>query len=323
MPALLSTSLSLLAAACLVLGSLMPTWARGRLVSSRLSQLIGFSAGLMLATALHELIPEAVELNPEHAMWGTGFGFLVLYSVERLTHFHACRHRDCDLGEPELPTPEIRGVELPIVDAALTAAPHDCGHSHHHHAHEGDHGHAGHTHHAHAEAAPAARAHGHGHSHSVVTASGHADITALAGMSVHNFADGLTTAAAFGVSQTVGIVAVIAIVLHQMAAGASLGAIMLRVGRAPRRVWVSTLISASFIVWGALFYNFVVPMGSHINSLSGIILGIAGGSFLYVAACDLLPEAHDGDESWRIMATTLLGYGCALAATVIFADHGH
>ena len=179
----------------------------------------------------------------------------------------------------------------------------------------GAHGLAGHKHHAHGAS--------HSQPHGGIGAGGHADVTALAGMSVHNFADGLTTAAAFGVSQTVGIVAVIAIVLHQLAAGASLGAIMLRVGRAPRRVWMSTLVSASFIVWGALFYNFVVPRGSHIDSLSGIILGIAGGSFLYVAACDLLPEAHDGDESWRIMATTLLGYGCALGATLLFADHGH
>jgi zinc and cadmium transporter len=303
MPAPLSIFLALLAAACLVLGSLVPTWARSKLVSDRLSQLIGFSAGLMLATALHELIPEAVEMNHDRAMWGTGAGFLLLYSVERLTHFHACRHRDCDLGEPEILGPEMRGLELPVIDAAFAVTADDCGHSHHHHPHAGAHGHAGHT-----------------HAHSPVTATGHADITALAGMSVHNFADGLTTAAAFAVSPTVGLVAIFAIVLHQLAAGASLGAIMLRVGRAPRRVLVSTVLSASFIVWGALFYNFV---GFREEAARGIILGIAGGSFLYVAACDLLPEAHDGDESWRIMATTLLGYACALAATVLFGDHAH
>jgi zinc transporter ZupT len=239
-------------------------------------------------------------------MWGTGAGFLLLYTVERLTHFHACRHRDCDLGEPEIARPEIRGVELPVVDAAFAlAATDDCGHSHHHHTHAGTHGHAGHS---------------HAQTHSPVATGGHADITALAGMSVHNFADGLTTAAAFAVSPTVGLVAIFAIVLHQLAAGASLGAIMLRVGRAPRRVWVSTLISASFIVWGALFYNFV---GFREEAARGIILGIAGGSFLYVAACDLLPEAHDGDNSWRIMATTLLGYACALGATMLFGSHGH
>ncbi|HEX8552405.1 MAG TPA: ZIP family metal transporter [Abditibacteriaceae bacterium] len=296
-PVFSSTLLALLAASSLVFGSFLTTWAdaRARWLRGHLSQLIGFSAGLMLATALHELIPAAVASNHDHGMWGAGAGFLTLYIAERLTHFHACRHRDCDLGEPET---------APAVAAHAAAHTHDdCSHSHHHHAHEESHGHS--------------HGHQHGHAHAPVTTSGHADLTALAGMSIHNFADGLTTAAAFAVSQTVGVVAVIAIVLHQLAAGASLGAIMLRARRAPRRVWISTALSASFIVWGALFYNFAVPVGS---GITGIILGIAGGSFLYVAACDLLPEAHDGDEGWNIMATTLAGY---IFALVIITSFGH
>lgn len=303
-PALSSTLLACVAACSLVSGSLLTMWAsaRARSFGDRLSQLIGFSAGLMLATALHELLPEAIEANPHYAMWGAGAGFLTLYAAERLTHFHACRHRDCDLGEPE------SAAEFAGSDAAHANHTHDdCGHSHHHNAHGAGHGHAGHTHQT-----PA-------HSHPPVSPSGHADLTALAGMSIHNFADGLTTAAAFLVSQTVGIVAVFAIVLHQLAAGASLGAIMLRAGRRPARVWISTAISASFIIWGALFFN-LAPLP---NSATGIILGIAGGSFLYVAACDLLPEAHNGDEGWRIMATTLGGYLFAIIVIYAFGSHGH
>ena len=143
---------------------------------------------------------------------------------------------------------------------------------------------------------------------------------ALAGMSIHNLADGLTTAAAFTVSKTVGVVVVIAIVLHQMAAGLSLGAIMMRMGRDRRRIWISTTITASFILWGALLYHFVVPVG---ESVTGIVLGIAAGSFLYVAACDLLPEAHAQDEGWSVMATTIGGYAFALLATIFFGSHEH
>ena len=143
---------------------------------------------------------------------------------------------------------------------------------------------------------------------------------ALVGMGIHNFADGLTTAAAFAVSQTVGVVVVAAIVLHQMAAGLSLGAIMLRMGRDRRRIWMATTAVASFIVWGALFYHFVVPVQEHVT---GIVLGIAGGSFLYVAACDLLPEAHAEDEGWSVMAMTLFGYVFALLVMLGFAPHAH
>lgn len=272
-----STLLALFAALALVLGSALPQapLLRVHLFYHRLSLLIGFSAGLMLATALHELLPEALEAAGKYAMWGAGAGFLALYLAERMTHFHACRHRHCEID--------------------------DEGEHHHHHEHDAD-------------ALPL-----HLHTHPAPSLPhGHADTMALVGMGIHNFADGLTTAAAFSVSPTVGLVVILAIVLHQMAAGVSLGAIMLRAGRSHRRVLLSTIFIASFILWGALFYHFVVPVN---ESTQGVILGLAGGSFLYVAACDLLPEAHAEDEGWSITAATLIGYLFALSVKTFLAPH--
>ena len=143
---------------------------------------------------------------------------------------------------------------------------------------------------------------------------------ALIGMSIHNFADGLTVAAAFSLSQAVGFVAILAIVLHQGAVGVSLGAIMMRAGRSQKRVLLSTSAVAAFILLGALFYHLVIPVGA---STQGIILGLAGGSFLYVAACDLLPEAHADDEGWGITAATLGGYLFALGVNLFLAPHSH
>jgi zinc transporter ZupT len=251
---------------------------RGHLFQHRLSLLIGFSAGLMLATALHNLLPEALEANHRYAMWSAGIGFLALYLAERMTHFHACRHRECEI-EPDV----------------------DPGHTHHQHQ---------------STPVPATHAHSHNHDH----AHGHIDTMALIGMSIHNFADGLTVAAASSLSQAVRLVAILAIVLHQTAVGVSLGAIMLRAGRSHRRVFLSTSVVASFIVMGALFYHCVIPVGA---STQGIILGLAGGSFLYVAACDLLPEAHADDEGWSITAATFVGYLFALGVGFFLAPHAH
>jgi zinc transporter ZupT len=274
-----SILLALLAAAALVLGSALPNapLLRAHLFYQRLSLLIGFSAGLMLATALHDLLPEAVEAGGTRAMLGAGAGFLALYLAERMTHFHACRHRNCEVDED------------------------------HEHAHE-DEPSTPHIQHPSTNIPP---------THGVHPHHGHADTMALVGMGIHNFADGLTTAAAFSVSSVVGLVVILAIVLHQMAAGVSLGAIMLRAGRAHRRVLLSTSLIASFILWGAVFYYFVVPVGP---STQGFILGLAGGSFLYVAACDLLPEAHAEDEGWSITAATLIGYLFALGAQTLLAS---
>jgi zinc transporter ZupT len=286
LPAIL---LAALASGALILGAALPNapLLRRHLFYHRLSLLIGFSAGLMLATALHDLIPEALEVNPHNAMWGAGAGFLILYFAERMTHFHACRHRDCAVEVEDEPDEEIAPLRA---DAGSTPA--------------------------------ATHSHSHGHAHAPLNSHaphGHADTMALVGMGIHNFSDGLTMAAALAVSGALGLVVVFAVVLHQMAAGVSVGAIMLRAGRSHRRVIASTATIAFCILLGALFYHFAIPVGP---SSQGIILGLAGGSFLYVAACDLLPEAHSGDEGWSVTAATIGGYAFALFVKFL-VPHAH
>jgi zinc and cadmium transporter len=255
--------LAILAAGALVLGAALPTTLSLRMHSfqHRLSLLIGFSAGIMLATALHELIPQAMEYNSAHAMTGVAIGFLVLYTAERITHFHACRHRDCNVED------EIEN---------------------HHHDHDG-----------------------HEHVH-------HFDTMAMVGLSIHNIADGLSLAAAFSVSQVVGLIVVLAIVLHQSAVGVSLGAIMLKAKRSHRSIVLASAAVASFIVLGVVFYHLVVPVS---ESARGVVLGLAAGSFLYVASCDLLPHAHAEDEGWSVTASTLLGYAFVLVVGMLAGGH--
>lgn len=276
--------LSTLAAFSLILGAALPTL-RSNIFEHRLTLLIGFSAGLMLATALFELVPEALERSPHYATWGVGFGFLMLYIAERITHFHACRHRQCDVEhgpDAELAAPQSQPmVVLPVIGQP-------------------------------------AQPHSHAHLHA------HTDRMAMVGMSIHNFADGLTAAAAFALSPSIGFVVVFAIVVHQMAAGLSLGAILLRMGRRHKPMLIATAIVASFIVWGAIFYLLILPPGMSMDAkkqLQGIILGVAGGSFLYVAACDLLPEAHLDDEGWGITATTVFGFFFAIGTKLLFSGH--
>jgi zinc and cadmium transporter len=249
-----STFFALIAAGSLVFGSVLPSAAREKLSLNRLAMIIGFSAGLMLAAALHELLPEALEKAQSQALIGAGLGFMVLYVVERLTHFHACRHRECNV--------------------------------------EGD-------------------DHVHGHVHT------HANTTLL-GIGLHNFIDGLITAAAFAVSSVAGILVLCAIVLHQIAVGVSLGALLLRAGTQRKQALISTAMAGSFIVWGALCY-YVLPVN---EAIGGFLLGVAGGSFLYIGACDLLPEAHHKDEGLVVMLSTLCGYAFAFAMTRVF-PHGH
>jgi zinc transporter ZupT len=230
--------------------------------------LIGFSAGMMLATAFFELLPEALEKANSQAFAGVGVGFMMLYIVERITHFHACRNRGESLGHHSCDAAEETEELLEGVDHAL----------------------------------------GHVHTHATTT---------LLGVGLHNFIDGLITAAAFSASHVAGVLVIGALILHQVPVGISLGALLLRVGTPRRQVAISTAIIGSFIVWGALLYAFL-PVT---KLMGGFLLGVAGGSFLYIGACDLLPEAHHKDEGLIITAATVLGFTFAYGMTRWF-PHG-
>lgn len=262
-----STFFALLAAGSLVFGSSLPTVARAWLSVNRMAVLIGFSAGMMLATAFFELLPEGLEKAGSHALTGTGFGFMLLYVVERITHFQSCRLRRQQLGQQS------------------------CNVHHQDPADHFDH------------------VVGHVHTHATTT---------LLGIGLHNFIDGLITAAAFGVSKIAGGLVIGALILHQVAVGVSLGALLMRFGTPRRQIWLSTMATASFIVWGALSYA-ILPVN---DSMGGFLLGVAGGSFLYVGACDLLPEAHFEDEGLVITVATAVGFAFAYAMTFLFT-HGH
>ena len=262
-----STFFAFLAAGSLVFGSALPSAARRWLSVNRMAIIIGFSAGMMIATSLFELLPEGLEKAGLRALTGAGFGFMLLYVVERVTHFQSCRLRRQKLGQKSC------------------SVHHEDPQEHFDHVV------------------------GHVHSHATTT---------LLGVGLHNFIDGLITAAAFSISQVAGGLVIGALVLHQVAVGISLGALLLRVGTPRRQVWISTALTASFIVWGALSYA-ILPVN---QAMSGFLLGVAGGSFFYVGACDLLPEAHFEDEGLLITIATVIGFGFAYAMTFLFS-HGH
>jgi len=111
----------------------------------------------------------------------------------------------------------------------------------------------------------------------------------LIGGSIHNFSDGLIIGATFFAGVNLGIVATLAIIFHEI----------------PREIGdFGVLLYGGFSRSKALFYNFITALTSVAGTLIGyiladkvkgfscVILPIAAGGFIYIAACDLIPEIH-------------------------------
>jgi zinc transporter ZupT len=127
----------------------------------------------------------------------------------------------------------------------------------------------------------------------------------------HSFMDGVGIGLGFQVSQAVGIAVAIAVIAHDFCDGLNTVSLMLLHRNTTRRSSVMLVLDALAPVAGAAStLLFEVP-----DSLLMLYLGFFAGFLLYIAASDILPEAHSQARS--ATAVGLIGITC-LGAAFIF-----
>jgi zinc and cadmium transporter len=123
-------------------------------------------------------------------------------------------------------------------------------------------------------------------------------ITALLGLSLHAFFDGVAIGAAFGVGEWLGLLVFAAIVLHKMPEGVTMASVMLASGNSPRRALAATGLLGTFTLLG-------VFLTEHVGVLQRSGLALSAGVTLYVAASNLIPEVQEGRSFWTTLAVLL------------------
>ncbi len=116
---------------------------------------------------------------------------------------------------------------------------------------------------------------------------------------VHNFIDGLVIAASFVTSYPIGIVTTLAVALHEIPQELGDFGVLIYGGFSKRRALAFNYISAIAAILGGIIGYFASSiMGDSIFYL----LSFAAGSFIYIAAADLIPEIkHRTDLRWSII----------------------
>lgn len=121
------------------------------------------------------------------------------------------------------------------------------------------------------------------------------------GLLVHSLIDGVVIGAGFEISQTLGILSTLAVLLHELPEGISSMSVMLYGGFSVKKATARSSWVALATPMGALGTYFLLKNIS--SSFLGILLAIAAGSFLYVAASDLIPEIHRKSKCANIVLT--------------------
>lgn len=132
----------------------------------------------------------------------------------------------------------------------------------------------------------------------------------LLGDGLHNFIDGLLIAASFSVSWGLGWVTTLAVLAHELPQEIGDFGVLLYSGLSRARALWLNFLSALTAVLGAVVGVWLA--GSY--QLAGMLLPIAAGGFLYIAAVDLIPELRQDGHNWR---KSLLSFALFLAGIAV------
>jgi zinc and cadmium transporter len=195
-----------------------------------LAYFLALGAGFMLATALVEMVPEAIRLSGDQALFFVLTGYFLVHLFEHTLahHFH--------FGEE--------------------------------------------THHA-------------------ETRQEHASLSALAGLLIHTFFDGVAIASGFLVSNWLGLVIFLAILLHKLPEGFTVASLLLAAGKSRRSALLGSALLGVATLGGVLLMWLL-------KATLAYTLPLSAGVTLYVAASDLMPEVNR-EPGARISLVVFLG----------------
>ena len=129
-----------------------------------------------------------------------------------------------------------------------------------------------------------------------------AGISALLGLTLHTFFDGVAIASGFLVSGELGILLFLAVLLHKLPEGVTIASVMVAGGQSRGRAIGGAVALGAATVLGVILTERMAPLARH-------GLAISAGVTLYVAASNLVPEF----QAKRGGFTAVAFFGGALA----------
>ena len=131
-------------------------------------------------------------------------------------------------------------------------------------------------------------------------------VSALFGLLLHTFVDGVAVASGLRVSSSLGALVFIAVLLHKFPEGLAISSLFLAAGASRQRAILAALALGVSTFVGVLLTD-------HLAFLRDFGLAIAAGVTLYVGASNLVPE-FQAKRGWSIPLSFLVGCGLYFAA---------
>jgi zinc transporter ZupT len=125
-----------------------------------------------------------------------------------------------------------------------------------------------------------------------------AGVSALLGLTLHTFFDGVAIASGFLVSGELGLLLFLAVLLHKLPEGVTIASVMVAGGQSRGQALGAAAVLGLATVLGVVLTEVVTPLARH-------GLAISAGVTIYVAASNLVPE-FQAKRGW-LSALAFLG----------------
>jgi zinc and cadmium transporter len=129
-------------------------------------------------------------------------------------------------------------------------------------------------------------------------------LVAAAGIGLHSLFDGVAIGVGFEVDFSLGILTSLAVILHELPEGVFTYAILINSGTEKRKSIIYSVLVALATPVGAVL-TFLLFRQWVDETVLGVLLGFIGGTFIYIGASDLTPEAHRGRSMANVVMLVL------------------
>ena len=142
----------------------------------------------------------------------------------------------------------------------------------------------------------------------------------LVGDGIHNFIDGMVIAVSYLIGFPVGLATTIAVIFHELPQEIGDYGILVYAGFKRNRALLLNFVVALAVVVGGVFAAFFIET---VQALTGLLIALSAGGFIYLAASELVPELHkerDFKRSVVQFAIFMLGIVLIWSLGVIFPE---
>jgi len=125
----------------------------------------------------------------------------------------------------------------------------------------------------------------------------------FSGLFFHSLLDGIIIGVGFEIDPKLGLIASLGVILHELPEGVTSFSLLISSIKRKTAVKLSIAVALATPLGALISLTFISGLS---EAIVGLLLAMAGGSFLYVGASDLIPETHE-EKGFRNAGFLLLG----------------